>query len=336
MRYGLVVTVCFAVVTAARAQSIDPRIAQARTLLDDLDPQGALKVLEAVDKTPSLSHASVVALLELQGMAWGTLGKDAMVRDSFRKLLMLAPDTPTPVNAPPRVRTPFFEAREWASRHGPTTLELSAEPAQDGTLTLIITVSKDVYRAAKKARVHVEGQPDVVQPLDHGVARVSLPVQAARWSAQALGDRDQVLLESAERSDGQVTPVATPEAPPAPVSVVQTPVAPTLTWRRPLGIALLGAGVAAVVTGSIFGVLSSEGRARLTPGADGVISAVTQRDAASLAASVQLQATVANALFISGGVLAAAGLVFTILGPAEAPVVALSPTPGGMVVHGAF
>lgn len=337
MRAGLVMTACFAVVASAAEPSADPvdvRIAQARGLLDDLDPAGALKLLDAVEKTRGLSHQSFVELLRLKGIAWGTLEKDAMIRDAFRKLLMFAPDTPAPQNAPPRVRTPFFEAKDWASRHGPTTLQLSSRADDAGLITLEVAVQRDVYRAARRVRLRLEGREPVELPLEHGAARLETGLRALRWSALVLGERDEVLLQSELRTEGEAPPA---QAPTAPVAAVQpAPARGAGHWQRPLGGVLLGVGAAALVTGGILGVLSSSGRARLTPDASGVVTQVSQRDAPGLAGQVQLQAMLANAFFIAGGALAAAGVLFVVLGPADAPGLALSPTPGGLVVHGSF
>ena len=69
---------------------------------------------------------------------------------------------------------------------------------------------------------------------------------------------------------------------------------------------------------------------------DGRVTSITQAEAGPLEASANTQATVANVLFGVGGALGAAGLVLVIIGPSHEPTVALSPAPGGLVVHGQF
>ncbi|HEY1086193.1 MAG TPA: hypothetical protein VGE37_00815, partial [Archangium sp.] len=95
------------------------KLVEARKLIDDLELEAALKALDAADKTEGNDRATVLEIYLLQGVAFGTLGKDAKTRDSFRKLLMLNPNAALPPDQPPRVRTPFFEAKEWVRSNGP-------------------------------------------------------------------------------------------------------------------------------------------------------------------------------------------------------------------------
>lgn len=68
----------------------------------------------------------------------------------------------------------------------------------------------------------------------------------------------------------------------------------------------------------------------------GDTAVLTQREAVALENSALGKATAANALFITGGALAAVGVVFVIWGPDEQPLARLTPTPGGLLLSGSF
>ena len=102
---------------------------------------------------------------------------------------------------------------------------------------------------------------------------------------------------------------------------------------------MLAAGAVAAGVGVAFGFMSTDARAQVTGATrdeHGRVTSLTQRDAAALEASAQTQATVANVLFVTGGVLAAGGLVLIIVGPDAAPVATLAPAAGGVVLSGSF
>ena len=112
--------------------------------------------------------------------------------------------------------------------------------------------------------------------------------------------------------------------------------------QRIAGYVLLGAGGTGLIVGGILGGLAS-GKARDADDAEFVDDALRMRDDA------RRQARAADAMFITGGVLAAAGLVLvlTTLGkkkrsatamtpPRWALTPAASPTSAGAALHGSF
>jgi hypothetical protein len=317
-----------------------PKLVEARKLIDDLELEAALKALDAADRAEGNDRATVLEILTLQGIAWGTLGKDAKTRDSFRKLLVLSPAATLPADLPPRVRTPFFEAREWASSNGPLVATPTSDVGEGLVRAVRVTVEKDVLRLARTVRFHLkfEGAEQAVDaPLAAGKAQAPVGKSAVSWWAELLSERKGVLVElgsaSAPRMESAVvTPLAV-------VPVVEEPVAPAGGWRRPTGIVLLGAGVVAAGVGVVFGLQSSAARTQVTNATKdelGRVTSVTQSQAAALETSARTQASVANVLFGVGGALAAAGVVLVVLGPSSDPVVALSPAPGGVLVAGSF
>jgi hypothetical protein len=317
------------------------RVEEARKLIDDLELEAAVKVLDAAEKTEGNDRAALLEILTLQGIAWGTLGKDAKTRDAFRKLLMIAPEATLPPDQPPRVRTPFLEAREWASSNGPLTATPGVDLGDGLVRALKVSLEKDVLRLARSVRFHLklDGVDQVLEvPVTAGKAVAPVGKASASWWAEVLSERKAVLLEVASAAKPreewtQVAPVAA--APPA----VTGPAGVSGGWRRPTGGVLVGAGAVAAGVGVVMGLMSSAARAKVTNATRddlGRITDLTQREAAALETSALSQATVANVLFGVGGGLAAAGVVLIILGPSGEPAVALSPAPGGVVVTGSF
>lgn len=315
------------------------KVLEARTLIDDLEMEAALKALDAADKTEGNDRATVVEILTLQGIAFGTLGKDAKTRDSFRKLLMLSPGAKLPADQPPRVRTPFLEAKQWVNSNGPLTATAGFEHASGLVQTVWVTVEKDVLRLARTARFHlISGGPEqtVDVPVTAGKAEAPVGKPMLTWWVELLSERKGVVFELGtaaapreDRAPGAVI-AAAPEVDTRPVPG---------GWRRPTGFVLLGAGVVAAGVGVLMGVQSSATRAQITSAAkddQGRVIGLTQAAAGPIEATANTQATVANLLYGVGGALGAAGLVLVILGPSTEPTVALSPTAGGLLLSGSF
>jgi hypothetical protein len=329
--------------SATPALAGSPKLEEARKLIDDLEMESALKALDAADKTEGNDRATVLEIWLLQGIAFGTASKEAKTRDSFRKLLMLAPESTLPPDLPPRVKTPFFEAKEWAGTNGPTTAVATAD--FEGGLVKVVRVSmqKDVLRLGRTARFHLNtgaGEQTVDVPIAQGKAEAAVGKPHLTWWAEVLSDRKAVLFQlgtaASPREDGEAV-VASNDVSAVPSVEKQGPVSGG--WRRPTGFVLLGAGAVAAGVGAILGAQSSAARNRITNAerdADGRVTSITQAEAGPLEASANTQATVANVLFGVGGALGAAGLVLVIIGPSHEPAVALSPAPGGLVVHGQF
>lgn len=324
-----------------------PRLVEARKLIDDLEMEAALKALLEAEKAEGNDRASVLEIYLLQGIAFGSLGRDAKTRDSFRKLLMLDPQAKLPADQPPRVRTPFTEAKDWALTNGPLTVSAEAVVEQGLVKHLAVSVQKDVLRQARVARVHWKttgGAEQVVDvPLTAGAAEAPVSGASVTWWVEVLSDKKGVIAEVGTAAQPRQDPAPSVKAAPVAVEGGGLEVRETRVvsggWRRPTGLVLLGAGAVAAGVGAIFGVQSSGSRASLAGAAtdgEGRVTGLTQRDAATLEAQANSQATLANVLFGVGGALGAAGLVFTILGPVTEPVVTLAPAPGGAVVRGSF
>lgn len=336
---SIALTACLLSATPVSAAS--PKLDEARKLIDDLEMESALKALDAADKTEGNDRATVLEIWLLQGIAFGTASKEAKTRDSFRKLLMLAPESTLPPDLPPRVKTPFFEAKEWAGTNGPTTAVATADFTGGVVKVVRVSMQKDLLRLGRTARFHLNtgaGEQTVDVPFTQGKAEAPVDKPHVFWWAEVLSERKATLITlnsaAAPREDGEAV-VASAE----PIPSVQKEAPVSGGWRRPTGFVLLGAGAVAAGVGAILGAQSSAARNRITNAerdAEGRVTSITQAEAGPLEASANTQATVANVLFGVGGALGAAGLVLVIIGPTHEPTVALSPAPGGLVVHGQF
>lgn len=322
----------------------NPKLEEARKLTEDLDLEKAAKALAAAEATPGNDRAQVMEILELQGIVYGTLNKQAKARDAFRELLTLNPDYKLAGDHPPRVRTPFFEAREWVAENGPVSIT-PAPVVEGGKVSAVtLTVKKDGLRLVRRARFVLQtdaGEQTINTQLDTaGVAKVPVNAPSVKWWAVLLSERDGVLFEVgaanaplthsasvAVDGGGSETPV-----------VVQT--ASPRAWMRVPGYALLGGAAVAGGVGVALGVMANGARARVQSAAtneNGLVTGLTQREATALEASARTQATIANVLFATGGALAAAGVSFVVLGnTGSGPAVTIAPAPGGVLATGSF
>jgi hypothetical protein len=330
--------VLLCVATAAFAEDGAAMLERAKTQLDDLDADGAVKTLALAEKQPGNARATLEEIHLWRGIAHGVLGNKGAMQEAFRWLLLVNPDAKLPADQPPKVQTPFYEAKAWAEGAGPLAFTPSAEVSQGTLSALVVKVDKDVLKLARGVRFHlvVDGASRVQEEAIHSGAAMT-PVAAAKvsWWAEVLTDNEGVLTTvasaDAPRVDGALhaTEVG---------SVSQAPSGDG-AWRRPLGGVLLGAGAATAIAGAVVGVLSRMDRDKVnnaTSDSSGRITSLTQREAVALENSARGKAAAANALFITGGALAAVGVVFVIWGPDDKPLAQLTPTPGGLLVSGSF
>lgn len=334
---------CLVCVSAVAAAS---PLQDAKRLVDDLEFAPALKLLDQLEKTEGNDTETLREIWLLQGISYGTLGKDAKTRDAFRKLLIVFPDTKLPADLPPRVKTPFFEAKDWAATQGALVATPRANVEGGKVTSVEVALGPDVLRLARVVRFKVktegaEKTEDV--PLSGGKASLAIGAPSVEWTAELLSERKGTLQRIEKRTDSVAASAPAVALTPRNDTAPQTPavVATTEsnTWRRPTGLALLGAGALAAGIGVYFGVTSASTAARVTGAArddGGRVTGVTQREAATLEAQAHSQATVANVLFGVGAGLGAAGAVLTILGPTREPVAQLSPAGAGLVITGQF
>jgi hypothetical protein len=340
-----------ALLPVAALAAPNPKLAEARKFLEDLELEKAARALAAAESQPGNDRGQTLEILTLQGIVFGTMNKDAKVRDAFRKLLILDPDAKLTGDQPPRVRTPFYEAKEWVAQNEPLQLEAVAGPLGKGT-ELVVTVRRDTLRLVKKVRFLVGAEAPQEAVFENGAARASVEAPVTSWRVELLGAKDAVLLEKgpfpttgtpvASAPKPEVPPVVpTPEPPPP--GAVQAPAAATAApngWMRPVSFGLGGAAAVAAGVGIALGVSSSSTRqslSQLMPNERGLIEGLSQRQALAQEAMANQQAVIANVLFVSAAVLAGTGVVLFLLGaPVERSAVSVSVSPAGVFVTGAF
>jgi len=341
----------------------NPKIGEARKQFEDLDFEKAVRTLAAAEAAPGNDREQVLEILQLQGIVFGTMNKEAKARDAFRELFTLSPDFKLEGNHPPRVRTPFYEAKEWVDSNLP--LQLVPRAMFDTSVTaLTVLVKKDTLRLAKGARFLIDEGPAPKSrdaAFTNGVAKVELDAPRVGWRVQVLGSKDAVLLElgpfthqgsgaPAVATKTATTPIPT-TAPTATTTTTTTPaasepatVSATATrggWMRPASYGALGSGAVALGVGIVFGVMANETRSKVTGATTneaGLITSVSQRDAAAFEARTKQQGTIANVLFGVGGGLLAAGAILFFVGAqaANGTQVSLHLSPTGFAVTGAF
>lgn len=343
-----------ALVAAVATGAPNPKIGEARKQFEDLDFEKAARTLAAAEGTPGNDREQVLEILQLQGIVFGTMNKEAKARDAFRELLTLSPDFKLEGNHPPRVRTPFYEAKEWVDTNIP--LQLEPRAMFDVSVTaLTVLVKKDTLRLAKGARFLIDEGPEPRSrdtAFVGGVAKIELDAPKVAWRVQVLGSKDSVLLELGPFThQGSAAPAVTTTTTStlpgdAPAKTAATPPGATASatgssWVRPASYGVLGAGALALVVGSIFGVMANEARAKVTGAMvneAGLITSVSQRDAAGFEARMKQQGTIANVLFgVGGGLLAAGAILFFVGAPTSGGAqVSLHVSPSGFAVMGLF
>ncbi|MBL8922803.1 MAG: hypothetical protein JNJ54_28395 [Myxococcaceae bacterium] len=321
------------------ASAAPQKLAEAKKLADELQYDRAVKVIDAGLAQPEIDRDTLLGLYELAALSWANLDKPAKAREAFQLLLSLKPDYELSKDLPPRTRTPFFEAKTWLAGTTPVSVDVQSI-VEAGKLTgLSIVVMDNVLVKVKAVRVTITPPGGAAQtltpPLQVGRATVALGEDGGAWRVDLQGERG-VLLSSMGETKRYLPPVVAP-----PVEVVKAPQPPPTKWQQTAGFVVGAVGLVGTIGGVAAGLVSSQARARIATSERnpmGVVTGLTQREAAQLDATARTTGLVANVLLIAGGALLAGGVVLFILGlPADAPASAsLSVTPGGLVFSGAF
>jgi hypothetical protein len=344
----------------------NPKINEARRQLEDLELEKAVKSLQLAEAQSGNDRAQIIEILELEGIVYGTMGKDAKARDVFRRLLLIAPDAQLRGDHPPRVRTPFYEAKEWAASQ-PMVLDSAVTRGE-----LIISVRKDPLRLIKRVRVQIDRSEPLELPLDNGSAKLPWNEKFSTWRLEWLGVKDAVLVQQGpfsketptakrpeKKPETEVVARATPadasepgegttrtEA--APLDALgdgreesKVTAAPTAgAWTRPVAYALIAAGAVSGGVGAVLGLVSRDAQTRLAqvqPDENGLVTSITQREFQALGERARTNALIANVLFATAGACAIAGALFFFLGAsADTQPVTFFVTPWGGGVGGVF
>src|SRR4051812_45956218 len=104
-----------------------------------------------------LDRASLLRILEVQGISAAQQRQAAPAQSAFKELLYLAPEHQLDAEYAPRVMTPYFEAKRLVTESG-GALELRPSPAQtsrDRVETIGVAVS-DPLAMGKSVRFHLK------------------------------------------------------------------------------------------------------------------------------------------------------------------------------------
>lgn len=315
----------FALVVAA---SPNPPLTAAEDSVAQVRYAEAEKQLAVARALPNNTRDTLLRIIELQGIVAATLGQGPRARTHFQQLLSLDPGRKLPDGLPPRVRTPFYEAKGMAAEAKQMGFTATADGAQ-----LVAKLSADPMTLARKVRFHVKPQGAEWAVTDKPIAAGSamLPVMAPtyQWFAELLGEQDAILFETAPLSVGAVA---------EPVAVAPVIAQPAPGARNPAAFVLLGMSGASAIGGVVSGVLSRSNVDRVnnaTRDSNGVVTGLTQRQAEGFKADARTQAIAANVLFATAAVLAATGVVVWVVSGRSAKV-AVIPGPGGAALAGEF
>jgi hypothetical protein len=312
----------------------------AQKQIKDLQYAQASKTLKKVAAESDLSRDQVLQFYELSGIVAASMGDAKAARESFRRLLLLAPDFALKGRLAPRVTTPFAEARAAAREEPPFTIKVERTRVE-GSLVTGLTVQRTGPIGWMKdvaLRVDEEG---VSREIIVGAAAGQVTVRGARVTATAtardargwvLIATEPVTFETPRASPAVEKPIALTAPPSPPLTVAD--VEPEAPRYRPLAIGFGIAGGLALAGGIAAGVAmrGAENQARsATTDSNGVVTTLTRVQALALDEQAHQWATVANIGFVAAGVLVAAGVTTWILGsPRVTPVVAFLPGQGAV------
>lgn len=310
----------------------------------------ALSALKKARAAKSLDRSSLLRILELQGIAAAQQRQSAQAIAAFTELLTLDPSHKLDGDFAPRVTTPFLEAGQAVTEQGALEPKPSAPTIAGRKVSAVgVELPKDPLKHVRAVVFHLDaGQGWQSQRTTLAAGSASVVVDAAQvsWWVELLGENDAqlVLVGSQQAPIVSIPPPPIVEAtpPPPPPLVVEKPAPSVGSPLRTVSFVVMGAGLAAAGTGIFFGLRSSSAlqaldAARAQKDAAGNVTGITEREAVLKGAQAATDGTIANALFIGAGALAATGVLLFILGaPSDAQPVTMMVTPGGLVFSGSF
>jgi tetratricopeptide (TPR) repeat protein len=347
MRWFVLAALCLGLASYAQK---NPELEKAQKLLASKKYADALKALEAAEKKGGLDHDSYMTLLESKGLCQASLKKADAATDAFKALLALDPRRDLEGKYKGDVVTAISAAQEWVKANGALVVAAREPLAQGGKVKQVsLQVKSDPLKWAQAARIHVKQADGSWKPADvaftDGVAKADTDAATVElWAEVHDAQKNQLLFvgssirpvkqsapaEVAEAPKPAPAPAPEPEKPaavaaaapaataataePAPAAAVEVSETPKSSGSalRTVSYPVFGVGVVAAAVGIYFGASASSARTSIL--ADQMAATMTaqmlyDRDQARIG-----QATAANALFITAGVLAVAAIVMFIAG----------------------
>jgi hypothetical protein len=319
----------------AWGQTPNPDLPQARLLLEELRYTEAAAALEAARARPGNDRATLLQILELQGVVASMLRQQVKARTAFQTLLSLAPDHQLVGDYAPRVMTPYFEARGWVDEIGALKLEPAPAVKTDASIErLAVRLPSDPLKLGRAVRFHL--RPDTgpwseqVAPIENNEASVAVRGGQVRWWVELL-DENQAVLTTIGSAEAPLTELTVQAQ--ALLDALKRGPEKALTPMRTAGYVLLGVAVGSGVAGGLFGLRSNSARSELEDAPvneQGLTIGLTQRQAQALDDRARSSARLANVLFGVAGISAVAGGTLWVLG---APV-KVSASPAGVALEG--
>lgn len=340
--------VCVALATMAVAPA---ELKNAEALMAKYKYPEAQAALKKARATKGIDRASLLRILELQGIAAGQQRQAEAAKAAFTELLVLDPNHKLGEDFAPRVSTPFLEASSSVAETGSLEIKQLLPTAKDGrVVALNIEVPKDPLKHVRSLVFHfssANGWQTRPATLDGGKASVSVDGTEVQWWVELFGENEaQLVLLGSESAPLVATPPApmvsaTPPPPPSPgVDPIVGKSTSSGGGVRTASYFVVGGAAVAAGVGAYFGIRSSTALGSITSAtrdADGRITGITEREAQTRGAQAAADGTIANVMFVSAGALAAAGVVmFIVGGPETKTKVSLAPSPGGVMVSGSF
>jgi hypothetical protein len=343
--FPAIAVLCVALPAAAAPDELK----RAEHLFEQLKYPAAVEALDAARAAWGNDRPTLLRIVELQAVCAGLLNHPARAARLFESLLALDPALSPREDWPPRVRTPYFEAKAWVAEHGSVSFTPSAETSGAGPPR--VSLEHDELGLARRVRFHVRAPgTGKWQAHDQDVqgANVAQDTTGGRleWWAELLGERDAVLAvvaspdaplsATSEPTAPGVAPPAAPAAatvPPSalPQAVVTTDAEPRY---RPGAYAAFAAGAVSLGVGAFFTGRWLDERSQLThltTDSSGRVTNLTQVQAFALDSSRKSDAAAADVLLGAGAALVATGFTLFWVGR-----VAVTPAPGGVAVAGAL
>lgn len=307
------------VVAAVLTQAQSAHIKAAREAMDDLKYPEAKALLQKARQQSGLQRAELVEILWLQGLVAASLNQPDAARASFRALFAIDPEHQPERDYPPKIMSPYYEARGWIATNKPLGFAQLPATVEGGRVKRIgVKVQADPLALVAGVRIHVVGADTTEHSLKNLAATRDVDAETVSWWAELVGERnaelarigsaDQPVVDTAKREDT----VAVAPQPVVPV-VEDKPMSPMRTGA----FAAAAAGVASFGIGLVFGIRSNTMANALrsrTRDADGVVIGWSQTEAINFELQQRREAGVANALFVTAALLVAVAVVLFILG----------------------
>jgi hypothetical protein len=221
---------------APRAVMAENRsLANAEQLFNELRYREAVRALDGAVASEGNDRKTLVRILEMQGICAALLSHAARAATFFEATLFLEPDHVLKGDWPPRVTTPFFEAKAWVADHGSLVFEAAPVTSDAAVRSLTVSIPRDPLHMVRRVRFHrrEDGGSWVEQVTDaHAGTASSSSVSGHRieWWAELLGDHAAVL--SAIGSTGKPLEAIGPKSGPAITGVPASP-PPTAAAANP-------------------------------------------------------------------------------------------------------